>query len=238
MDFNGVHLFILAKETYQVFRQRDKWEVLGLYSFVISSLGECFPLGIVNMTRRISKWIGCHFHYRFWELMLSEAFPDNSHVARSNSLGSRWNWGLRMLGTYWYSSTSGNRIRGRRLSCSRSGCQGPDRCWEAMAVSYGGCHCPDIMRLDLGKFGLWRVFIGQANGFSYPMSKVGTCSKHLHFSGSATSGNGIRGRRLSCSKSGCQGRDGCWEAMRITVVPLEDLIQCRVLGTMGSGGKA
>ena len=55
---------------------------------------------------------------------------------------------------------------------------------------------------------------------------------------SATLVSGMGGRRLSCSSSGCHGRDGCWEAMRITVVLWESLIFWRVLGTMGAGGKA
>ena len=42
---------------------------------------------------------------------------------------------------------------------------------------------------------------------------------------------------LSCSSNRCHGRDGCWEAARITVVPWESLIFWRVLGTMGAGGK-
>ena len=47
--------------------------------------------------------------------------------------------------------------------------------------------------------------------------------------------NSMGGRRLSCSSS---GRDGCWEVIRITVVPWESLIFWRVLGTIGAGGKA
>ena len=47
--------------------------------------------------------------------------------------------------------------------------------------------------------------------------------------------SGMGGRRLSCSSS---GRDGCWETIRITVVPWESLIFWRVLGTIGAGGKA
>ena len=35
---------------------------------------------------------------------------------------------------------------------------------------------------------------------------------------SATLVSGMGGRRLSCSSSGCHSRDGCWEAIRITVV--------------------
>ena len=46
------------------------------------------------------------------------------------------------------------------------------------------------------------------------------------------------GRWMSSSSRGCHGRDGCWEAIRITVVPWESLIFWRVLGTMGAGGKA
>ena len=48
----------------------------------------------------------------------------------------------------------------------------------------------------------------------------------------STSDNGMRGRRLICSRSGCHGREGCCEAMRITVVMWEYLIPSRVLGTM------
>ena len=45
-------------------------------------------------------------------------------------------------------------------------------------------------------------------------------------------------RRLSFSSSRCHSRDGCWEAIRITVVSWESLIFWRVLGRMGAGGKA
>ena len=55
---------------------------------------------------------------------------------------------------------------------------------------------------------------------------------------SATLVSGIEGRRLSWSSNECHGRDGCWEASRITVVPWESLIFWRVLGTIGAGGKA
>ena len=54
----------------------------------------------------------------------------------------------------------------------------------------------------------------------------------------ATSVSGMWGLWLSSSRRGCHGRDGCWDAIRITVVPCEYLIFWRVLGTMGAGGKA
>ena len=46
------------------------------------------------------------------------------------------------------------------------------------------------------------------------------------------------GWRLSWSSRGCHGREGCREAMRITVVPWENLIFWRVFGIIRAGGKA
>ena len=49
------------------------------------------------------------------------------------------------------------------------------------------------------------------------------------------SGKGIRGRRLSCRRMGCQGLDGLWDAIRMTCVPENFWILSRALATIRAG---
>ena len=93
------------------------------------------PLRITNVTGRIMQGISRHIHYSVWEIMLFEDILDNSHVAKSNKRGSLWNWGHRMLGTYWYRATLVRRMWGRQLSYSSNWCHGRDGFWEAMRIT-------------------------------------------------------------------------------------------------------
>ena len=135
LKLDGVNLFILIDQMYQIFRQRNIREIFCHNSSGDGPGCEWFPLRIVNIAWRISQWIGCHVHYGLGEVMLSEVVPDNSHAARYNRRGSLWYWVRWWLGMNWTSSTSSSGMRGCTLSCNRSGCHGRDGCCYAMRIA-------------------------------------------------------------------------------------------------------
>ena len=69
MKLDGVNLFVLIEQMYQIFRQRNVREIFGRNSSGIGLRYQWFPLRIVNIAWRISQWIGCHVHYGSYVVM-------------------------------------------------------------------------------------------------------------------------------------------------------------------------
>ena len=70
-----------------------------------------------------------------WALFLRVQLTIQWNFSIKDSVGSLWNWGRRMLGTYWNSWASVRGILGRVLNWSNRGCHGRDGCWDAIRMT-------------------------------------------------------------------------------------------------------